>query len=69
MENSRLQRINELARKSKVQELSEEEKIEQKKLREEYIEEFRQGFHNVAQSIIIQDEDGNQRRLQPKKKK
>ena len=37
MEQSKIDRINELARISKERELTDEEKQEQKKLREEYI--------------------------------
>ena len=41
MEKAKIDRINELARLMKVRELSEEEKAEQKLLREEYIREVR----------------------------
>ena len=41
MEKVKIDRINELGRISKTRELTEEEKSEQKALREEYLAEFR----------------------------
>jgi uncharacterized protein YnzC (UPF0291/DUF896 family) len=41
MNQKRLDRINELARKQKTIGLTDEEKAEQKKLREEYLADFR----------------------------
>ena len=41
MEKSKIDRINELGRLSKVRELTPEEKAEQKALREEYLKEVR----------------------------
>ncbi len=41
MEKSKIDRINELGRLMKERELTEDEKSEQKLLREEYIKEFR----------------------------
>ena len=41
MEKAKIDRINELGRLSKERELTEEEKIEQKALREEYIKDFK----------------------------
>ena len=41
MEKIKIDRINELARLSKVRELTDEEKKEQKALREEYIKDFK----------------------------
>ena len=45
MEKAKVERINELGRISKVRPLSEEELIEQKVLREEYLKEFRRALH------------------------
>ena len=53
-------RINELANKSKVEELSKEEKEEQAELREEYLEIFRGNFRRKLENIEIvrvDDED------------
>jgi uncharacterized protein YnzC (UPF0291/DUF896 family) len=55
----KMDRINELARKSKVTELSVEEKIEQKELRDEYIVKFRETFRGELDRIRFVDEDGN----------
>ena len=44
MEKEKVDRINELARISKVRPLTEEEKAEQKKLREEYLAEVRKAL-------------------------
>ena len=41
MEKAKIDRINELARLAKTRELTDEERSEQKKLREEYISYFR----------------------------
>ncbi|MBO5879744.1 MAG: DUF896 domain-containing protein [Clostridia bacterium] len=41
MEKAKVDRINELARLSKERELTQEEKAEQKALREEYLADFR----------------------------
>ena len=41
MEKAKVERINELGRLSKERELTDEEKNEQKALREEYLKEFR----------------------------
>lgn len=44
MEKKKIDRINELARLSKERELTEEERAEQKALREEYLRYFRQSL-------------------------
>jgi uncharacterized protein YnzC (UPF0291/DUF896 family) len=49
----KLDRINELAKKSKVQPLTVAEKKEQKKLREEYLASFRKSFKNQLDNIEI----------------
>ena len=45
MEKIKVDRINELARLAKERELTEEERAEQKALREEYLQEFRKALH------------------------
>ncbi|PLX29848.1 MAG: DUF896 family protein [Clostridiales bacterium] len=55
-EKERLDRINQLARKQKSEGLSEEEKKEQKILREEYLKAFRKQFRQQLDSIRIVDE-------------
>ena len=51
LEKSRLERINELAKKSKTEGLTEEEKKEQEQLRKEYIEKFRENFRGQLKQI------------------
>ena len=48
MEKIKIDRINELARLSKVRELSESERAEQAALRAEYLSEFRRGLRGDA---------------------
>lgn len=67
MEQSKIDRINELARKSKTEELTPEEKTEQKKLREEYILDFRAGMRGILDNTYIEYPDG--RRVKVEKKK
>lgn len=61
-----INRINELAKKSKTEGLTEEEKAEQKALRLQYIEEFRQGVANTLNNVYIVDEQGNEVKLKKK---
>lgn len=62
-----LKRINELAKKSREEGLSEEEKSEQASLRQEYIKKFRQGMENTLSNVYIMDENGNKRKVEKKK--
>lgn len=55
----RIQRINELAKKSRCEGLTEEECVEQKKLRQEYLSVFRQNFRQKLDSIEFVDNDGD----------
>lgn len=69
MLEDKIQRINELARKAKTPDgLTEEEKQEQAKLRQEYIAEWRQGVVQVLDNTYIMDEQGNKRKLEKKNK-
>lgn len=53
-----LKRINELANKSKEEELSDEEKTEQVQLRKKYIEQFRGSFKETLMNVKVVDEEG-----------
>ncbi|WP_066173254.1 DUF896 domain-containing protein [Bacillus marinisedimentorum] len=55
----KINRINELARKSKRDGLTPEEVKEQKKLREEYLQAFRGNFDRTLQNVKIVDPNGN----------
>lgn len=69
MEQWKIERINELARKSKqVEGLTEQEKQEQKTLRAEYIEGFRRSMIAQLDNTVIEDESGNRRRLRRREK-
>lgn len=59
MDPKKIERINELARKKKKGTLTAEEKVEQAKLREEYIEGYRRAVRHHVEGIKIVDEDGN----------
>ncbi len=52
-------RFNELYHKSKAEGLTEEEKEEQARLRQEYIENVRANLRGQLSSIRIQNEDGS----------
>lgn len=59
LSKDKLNRINELARKSKKEGLSEKEKSEQKTLREEYLKNVRKSFKNQLKTTTIIDPRGN----------
>ena len=63
MEKEKLNRINELAKKSKATELTEEEKAEQAALRQEYINEIRASFGAMLDNTVIQYPDGTRKSL------
>jgi len=58
-----IKRINELSRKSKTIGLTDEEKEEQQRLRQEYLKIFRNNFKATLDSVVIVDKDGNRRAL------
>ncbi len=66
MENSKLQRINELARIKKERELTAEELAERDALRKEYLDEWRKGAIEVLENTYIQTPDGKKHKLQRK---
>lgn len=68
MEKIKLDRINELARKSKTEGLTDEEKAEQAALRAEYIAEFRAQFTGILDNTYIQRPDGTKESVKEKKK-
>ena len=54
-----INRINELAKKSKTVGLSEEEKQEQARLRQEYIDGFKRNLRAQLDNCYVLDEQGN----------
>lgn len=60
-----LKRINELANKAKVQELTSAEKGEQAELRKKYLEKFRGSFKETLMNVKVVDEEGTD--VTPKK--
>ena len=56
MEKTKLDRINELAHKSKAEGLTEEEKKEQHELRQEFLNEIRADVRASLESIEIVDD-------------
>lgn len=69
MDQKKLDRINELARKAKVEELTDEEKLEQKALREEYIRDFRASMRGILNNTTIVSLDGSRENLSGRAKK
>lgn len=69
-----IKKINELAHKSKTIGLTELEKEEQQKLRQEYLNIFRGNMKNTLLNVKVVDEEGNdvtpeKLKLEQKKKK
>ncbi|KNY29675.1 DUF896 domain-containing protein [Pseudobacteroides cellulosolvens] len=63
-----INRINELAKKSKTSGLSDTEKIEQQSLRKEYINAFRNNMKKTLDSVTVVDKNGNRKQLRQKNK-
>ncbi len=59
MTDEKIQRINALARKSKAQGLTPQEKEEQQALRQEYLEEIRADLIRTLDNTSLVDEEGN----------
>ena len=63
-----IDRINELARKSKAEGLTDEEKAEQKALRIKYINGFKASLESQLQGITVVEPDGSKHKLEKKPK-
>lgn len=68
MEQSKIDRINFLARKSRTEGLSHEEKEEQALLRREYIDSFKRSLVGQLENTYIVDEKGNKKKVERRKK-
>ena len=66
MENTKLNRINELAALAKIRALTDEELRERDALRKEYIAEWRRGAEQVLENTWVVGPDGVKRKLQKK---
>ena len=63
MSKTRIERINELARKQKTEGLTEEEKAEQKKLRQEYLDAVKANVIAQLDNTYIVEPDGTEHKL------
>ena len=69
MEQKKIDRINELAKKSKTEGLTADEKVEQAQLRSEYIAAFKASLVSSLENTYMVDEKGNKTKVQKKKRK
>lgn len=67
MEQSKIDRINALAKKAKTEGLTEAETAERKALREEYIVAYRKNLRTQLDNMVIVEPNGERRKLKPKK--
>ena len=66
MEQKKIDRINELAKKAKQGPLSEEEKAEREILRREYIDSFKASLVGQLENTYIQRPDGSKEKIRKK---
>ncbi|MGN7409657.1 MULTISPECIES: DUF896 domain-containing protein [unclassified Sporosarcina] len=59
LEENKIKRINELAKKAKTSGLSIEEAKEQSQLRSEYLKTFRSTMRDTIENVKVVDPDGN----------
>ena len=64
LDNKKLERINFLAKKSRTQGLTDEEKREQTELRNEYREAFRRSLSSQLENTYIVEPDGRKHKVQ-----
>ncbi|MEI3089238.1 MAG: DUF896 domain-containing protein [Oscillospiraceae bacterium] len=70
MDKSRIERINELARKAKAEGLTDEEILERDRLRREYVAAFRENFDaELEHTLIVDAKGGDERKLKSKAEK
>lgn len=67
--DEKLARINELYHKSQREELTDEEKEEQAKLRKEYAASVRANLRGQLENIVIERPDGSVEKLSDRRKK
>lgn len=66
MDQKKIDRINELARKAKVQELTPEEAEERAQLRAEYVAAYKRNLVAALESVRVVDDKGNKNPLKKK---
>ncbi len=66
MDQKKIDRINELARKAREQELTPEEAEERAQLRAEYVAAFKRNLVASLESIRVVDDEGNKAPLKKK---
>ena len=59
MTEEKIERINELARKSKTEGFTEEEKVEQQALRRQFIDDFKRNLRGQLDNISVKEKDGS----------
>ena len=69
MEQKKIERISELSRKSRAEGLTEEEKLEQQALRQEYIQSMRQSLRATLDNSVIVRPDGTKETVSDRAKK
>lgn len=67
MDQKKVDRINELARKQKAEGLTDAEKAEQAALRREYIEAYKQSLISQLDNMYILEPDGTKHKVTKKK--
>lgn len=68
MEQKKIDRINELARKAKSEGLTAEETVERDKLRREYIDSFKASLVGQLENTYILRPDGTKEKIEQKRK-
>ncbi|MDD6284289.1 MAG: DUF896 domain-containing protein [Firmicutes bacterium] len=66
MEQSKIDRINELARKARTEGLTDGEREEQQALRQEYIAAYRKSLTDILDNSYIQRPDGSKEKVRRK---
>ena len=69
MEQKKIERISEWSRKSRAEGLTEEEKLEQQALRQEYIQSMRQSLRATLDNSVIVRSDGTKEKVSDRAKK
>lgn len=67
--DEKIKRINELYHKSKAEGLTDDEKVEQARLRREYVESIRGNLRSQLDSMTIQYEDGTREKVSDRRRR